>query len=104
MRILRQTILISSIAAEIESNINRTDWDEDGYKECRRLLQHAAEKIKVISEDRGKEEIPVLVNLEGQHWIARGIGVGSACSGALGRLDHPTRRAAHKSIWENESE
>ncbi len=28
-RVLRQTILVSSIAAEIESNIDRTDWNED---------------------------------------------------------------------------
>jgi hypothetical protein len=62
--------LISSIVAEIESNIDRTDWDEGCYEECRKLMQHAAEQIKVISEDRGKEEIPVLVDLEGQHWIA----------------------------------
>ncbi len=66
-RILRQTILVSSIAADIESNINRTNWDENCYKECRKLLQHTAERIKDISEDRGTEEIPVLVDLEVQH-------------------------------------
>ncbi len=57
--------MISSIVAEIESNIDRTDWDEGCYEECRKLMQHVAEQIKVISEDRGKEEIPVLVDLEG---------------------------------------
>jgi hypothetical protein len=30
-RVLRQTILASSIAAEIRSNINRTDWDKNCY-------------------------------------------------------------------------
>jgi hypothetical protein len=34
-RVLRQTILVSSIAAEIESNIDRTGWDENCYEECR---------------------------------------------------------------------
>ncbi|MFO0005897.1 MAG: hypothetical protein ACK559_32705, partial [bacterium] len=62
-RVLRQTILVSSIAAEIESNINRTDWDENCYKECRKLLQHTAEQIKDISKDRGTEEIPVLYSV-----------------------------------------
>ncbi len=32
-RVLRQNILVSSIAAEIESNIDQTDWDESCYKE-----------------------------------------------------------------------
>jgi hypothetical protein len=31
-RVLRQTILVSSIAAEIESNIDRADWDADCYR------------------------------------------------------------------------
>ncbi len=51
-RFLRQTILVSSIAAEIESNINRADCP---------------------SKDRGAEEIPVLVDLEVQHWIAEAL-------------------------------
>jgi hypothetical protein len=38
-RVLPQTILVSSIAAEIESNIDRVDWDTDCYEECQRLLQ-----------------------------------------------------------------
>ncbi len=69
-RVLRQTILVSSIAAEIESNINRTDWDENCYEECRKLLQHEAGRIEDISRNRGVGEIPVLVDLEVQHWIA----------------------------------
>jgi hypothetical protein len=32
-RVLRQNILVSSIAAEIKSNIDQTDWDESCYKE-----------------------------------------------------------------------
>ncbi len=72
-RVLRQTILVSSIAAEIRSNIDWTDWDESCYKECRKLLQLEAGQIKDISEDRGMEEIPVLVDLEVQHWIAEAL-------------------------------
>jgi hypothetical protein len=33
-RVLRQIILVSSIAAEIESNIDRADWDADCYEGC----------------------------------------------------------------------
>jgi hypothetical protein len=69
-RVLRQTILVSSIAAEIESNIDRADWDADCYEECWRLLQREAKRIETVPEDRGPEEIPVLVDLEVQHWIA----------------------------------
>jgi hypothetical protein len=61
-RVLRQTILVSSIAAEIESNIDRTDWDENCYKECRKLLQREAGPMEDISKDRRAEEIPVLVD------------------------------------------
>jgi hypothetical protein len=48
-------------------------WDEICYKECRKLLQLEAGQIKDISEDRGTEEIPVLVDLEVQHWIAEAL-------------------------------
>ncbi len=72
-RVLRQTILVSSIAAEIESNIDQADWDADCYEECRRLLQREARRMETISEDRGAEEIPVLVDLEVQHWIAEAL-------------------------------
>ncbi len=72
-RVLRPTILVSSIAAEIESNIDRTDWDADCYEECWRLLQREAKRMEAISEDRGAEEIPVLVDLEAQHWIAEAL-------------------------------
>jgi hypothetical protein len=49
-RVLRETILVSSIAAEIRSNIDRTDWDESCYRECSKLLQLEAGLIKDISE------------------------------------------------------
>ncbi len=81
-RVLRQTILVSSIAAEIESNIDRADWDADCYEECRRLLQREAKRIETISEDRGPEEIPVLVDLEVQHWIAEAL-EGATCASEL---------------------
>jgi hypothetical protein len=83
-RILQQTILVSSITAEIESNISRTDWDENCYKECRKLLQHTAEQIKDVSEDRGMEEIPVLVDLEVQHWIAEALETAAHALGLVG--------------------
>jgi hypothetical protein len=72
-RILRQTILVSGIAAEIESNIDRADWDADCYEGCRRLLQRETKQIETISDDRGPEEIPVLVDFEVQHWIAEAL-------------------------------
>ncbi len=38
-RVLRQTILVLSIAAEIEADIGRADWDKSCIEECRKLLQ-----------------------------------------------------------------
>jgi hypothetical protein len=72
-RVLRQTILVSSIVAEIASSIDRTDWDKDCYEECRKLLQREAGQMDAISKDRGAEEVPVLVDLEVQHWIAQAL-------------------------------
>ncbi len=36
-------------------------------------MQHEAERIKDISKDWGTEEIPVLVDLEVQHWMAEAL-------------------------------
>ncbi len=83
-RVLRQTILVSSIAAEIESNIDRADWDADCYEECRRLLQREAKRMGTISEDRGAEEIQVLVDLEVQHWIAEALEGATRASELIG--------------------
>jgi hypothetical protein len=66
-RLLRQTIFVSSINAEIKSNIDRTNWRESCYEECGKLLQHEAGRMEDISKDRGAEEIPILVDLEVQH-------------------------------------
>ncbi len=72
-RVLRQTILLSSIAAEIESNFDQVERDADCYEECRRLLQRETKRIETISDDRGPEEIPVLVDFEVQHCIAEAL-------------------------------
>jgi hypothetical protein len=82
-RVLRQTILVSSIAVEIELNIIRTDWDENCYKECRKLLQHEAGRIEDISRNRGAGEIPVLIDLEVQHWIAEALEGAARASGLV---------------------
>jgi hypothetical protein len=68
-RVLQQTNLVSSIAAEIELNINRADWDGDCYEGCRKLLLRETQRMGTVSDDRGPEEIPVLVELEVQHWV-----------------------------------
>jgi hypothetical protein len=67
--VLQQTNLVSSIAAEIELNINRADWDADCYEGCRKLLQREMQRMGTVSDDRGLEEIPVLVELEVQQWV-----------------------------------
>jgi len=85
-RVLQQTILVLSIAAEIESNINQTDWDENCHNECRKLLQHEARWLKDISEKRGTEEILVLVDLEVQHWIAETLEGATHASELVGDL------------------
>jgi hypothetical protein len=83
-RVLRQTILVSSIAAEIESNIDRADGEEDCYEECRKLLQREAGRMEAISKDRGAEEIPILVDLEVQHWIAEAMEGAARASELMG--------------------
>ncbi len=75
---------MSSIAAEIESNIDQTDWDVDCYEECRKLLQREAGQMEAISKDRGAEEIPVLVDLEVQHWIAEALEGAARASELMG--------------------
>jgi hypothetical protein len=72
-RVLRQTILVSSIAAEIESNTDRADWDESCYKECRKLLQQEVKRLGDVSKDWGRGEISVLVDWEVLHWIAEAL-------------------------------
>jgi hypothetical protein len=73
-KVLQQTNLVSSIAAEIELNINRADWDADCYEGCRKLLQRETQRMGTISDDRGPEEIPVLVELEVQQWVDEALG------------------------------
>jgi hypothetical protein len=68
-KVLQQTNLVSSIAAEIELNINRADWDAECYEGCRKLLLQETQRIGTVSDDRGPEEIPVLVELEVQQWV-----------------------------------
>jgi hypothetical protein len=63
-KILQQTNLVSSIAAKIELNINRANWDTDCYEGCRKLLQRETQRMGTVSDDRGPEEIPVLVRRE----------------------------------------
>jgi hypothetical protein len=82
-RVLRQTILVSSIAAEIKSNINRADWDVDCFEGCRRLLQRETKQIETISDDRGPEKIPVLVDFEVQHWIADSLESATRATGLI---------------------
>jgi hypothetical protein len=68
-KVLQQTNLVSSIAAEIELNINRADWGADCYEGCQKLLLRETQRIGTVSDDRGPEEIPVLVELEVQQWV-----------------------------------
>jgi hypothetical protein len=72
-RVLRQTILVSGMAAEIESNIDQADWDADCYEGCRRLLLRETKRMETISDDRGPEEIPVLMDFEVKHWVAEAL-------------------------------
>jgi hypothetical protein len=37
-RVLRQSVLVSRISVEIRTDTDKVDWDENCYKECRRLL------------------------------------------------------------------
>ncbi len=86
-RVLQQTILVSSIAAEIESSIDRADWGADCYEGCRKLLLRETKRVGTISEERGPEEIPVLVDFEVQHWVAEALESATRATGLiLGRV------------------
>jgi hypothetical protein len=82
-KVLQQTILVSGIAAEIESNIDRADWDADCYEGCRRLLLRETKRMGTISDDRGPEEIPVLVDFEVQHWVAEALESATRATGLI---------------------
>jgi hypothetical protein len=68
-KVLEQTNLVSSIAAEIERNINRADWDAECYEGCQKLLQREVQRMGAVSVDRGQEEVSVLTELEVQRWV-----------------------------------
>jgi hypothetical protein len=68
-KVLKQTSLVSSIAAEIERNINRADWDAECYEGCQKLLQQEVQRMGAVSDDRRQEEISVLTELEVQQWV-----------------------------------
>jgi hypothetical protein len=89
-RVLRQTILVSSIAAEILTDPGRADWDESCYEECRKLLVQETTRMGDITEDRGTEEIPVLVDWEVQHWVAEALEGAKQASSLVGDQDRCT--------------
>jgi hypothetical protein len=68
-KVLEQTNLVSSIAAEIERNTNRADWDAECCEGCQKLLQREVQRMGAISDDRGQEEVSVLTELEVQRWV-----------------------------------
>jgi hypothetical protein len=82
-RVLRQTILVSGIAAEIESSIDRADWDADCYEGCRRLLLRETKRMGTISEEQGPEEVPVLADFEVQHWVAEALESATRATGLI---------------------
>jgi hypothetical protein len=82
-RVLRKTILVSSLATEIESSIDRADWDADCYEGCRRLLLRETKRMEAISEERGPGEIPVLVDFEAQHWMAEALESATRATGLI---------------------
>ncbi len=50
-KVLQQTNLVSSIAAEIKLNINRADWDTDCYEDCQKLLLQETQRMGTVSDD-----------------------------------------------------
>ena len=54
-RVLQQTNLVSSIAAEIELNINRADWGVDCYEGCRKLLLRETQQMLAAPADSAVE-------------------------------------------------
>jgi hypothetical protein len=72
-RVLRQTIFLSSIVAEILADTGRADWDKSCYEECCKILLQETTRLRDASKDRGVREIPTPVDWEVQHCKAEAL-------------------------------
>jgi hypothetical protein len=87
-RVLRQTILVSGIAAEIESNMDRANWDADCYEGCRRLLLRETEADGDHLGGAGAGRDPGPGRLRGPALDGRGFG---ECNIRHGAHHRPSR-------------
>jgi hypothetical protein len=69
-KVLRQCVLVSRISAEIMNDIDKVDWDENCYKECRRLLLQESMQLGDVYGGRGVEKIFGLAGWEALRWTA----------------------------------
>ena len=105
-KVLEQTNLVSSIAAEIERNTNRADWDAECYEGCQKLLQREVQRMGAISDDRGQEEVSVLTELEVQRWVDEALeNAARATKSILGKLaslgvHHPNQDSGEASDFD----
>ncbi len=69
-QVLRQCILVSRISAEIMNDIDKVDWNENCYKECRQLLLQESMQLGDVLGGRGVEKISGLAGWEMLRWTA----------------------------------
>ena len=73
-KVLRQCVHVSRISAEIMNDIEKVDWDENCYEECRRLLLQETMRLGDVYGDRGVEKNFGLASREALCWTADALG------------------------------
>lgn len=99
-RVLRQSVLVSRISAEIRTDTDKADWDENCYKECRRLLLQETRRLGEVYGGRGAGDISVMVGWEVLRWTADALEQAKQTSNFV--EDRIVRIGAERAAWEKE--
>jgi hypothetical protein len=73
-KVLRQCVYVSRISSEIMKDIDKVDWDENCYEECRRLLLHETMRLGDVYGDRGVKKNFGLASREALRWTTDALG------------------------------
>jgi hypothetical protein len=99
-RVLRQSVLVSRISAEIRTDTDKADWDENCYKECCRLLLQETRRLGEVYGGRGAGDISVMVGWEVLRWTADALEQAKQTSNFV--EDRIVRIGAERAAWEKE--
>jgi hypothetical protein len=73
-KVLRQCVYVSRISSEIMKDIEKVDWDENCYEECRRLLLQETMRLGDVYGDRGVKKNFGLASREALRWTTEALG------------------------------